>query len=329
MRVLMVGNGAVGQVLGLHLQKAGVELAFYARPESAASLKQALDHEGLPLFQLSHRHSRQPIAHRLDGYQVMTDVEGGRRFKPDQIWFTTPSTVYYSAWFREFVSSIPSKRVVCFAPEGGRSEFIPEGQPADRFIFGGITLIAWQGDLAGGGGRPDAVNFWLPPLLEIPLMGAKDACLEAAEPLQAAGLRAGLKDRGFSKSQASTTAVLTALTAGLELSGWTLAAFRRGPWLKTAARAAREAVLSQLPRDDVITRALLGVTLSPAGLWLISLVLPLLTPFDLEQYLEFHYTKTRDQSLALLALFVADGQLRERPVTNVRLLLEGLADSSG
>ena len=36
MKVLMVGCGAVGQVFGLHLQKAGVELGFYARPGSAA-----------------------------------------------------------------------------------------------------------------------------------------------------------------------------------------------------------------------------------------------------------------------------------------------------
>lgn len=329
MKILMVGNGAVGQVLGLYLQEAGVELAFHARPESAARLERSLSHEGLLLFQLSHRHSRQPIAHRLTRYQVLSDTAACRRFKPDQIWFTTPSTVYYSAWFREIVTSIPSERVVCFAPEGGRRDFIPEGESEDRFVFGGFTLIAWQGDLAGGGGRPEGVNFWRPPLLEIPLMGAKDARLEAAAPLKKAGLRVGVKSRDFYRSQASLTAVMTTLVAGLELSGWSLAAFRRSPWLKTAARGAREAVQSQLAGVGFLTRALLGLLLSAAGVFLISFLLPMLFPFDLERYLAFHYRKIRSQSLALLALFIRDGEQLGRPVKNIQRLLAALEDSRG
>ena len=154
MKVLMVGCGAVGQVFGLHLQKAGVELGFYARPVAADKLKQASNYEGLLLFQLSHFHRRDPIAHRLEKYQVVTDVAGSQRFQPDQIWFATPSPIYYSEWFRDFLLQVPSERVVCFAPEGGRFEFIPEGESEDRFVFGGITFVSWQGNLeSGGGGR--------------------------------------------------------------------------------------------------------------------------------------------------------------------------------
>ena len=114
---------------------------------------------------------RDPIPHRLENYQVVTNVADSQRFKPDQIWFTTPSPVYYSEWFREFLQKVPSERVVCFAPEGGRPEFFPESGGKDRLVFGGITFMAWQGDLEGGGGRPEGVNFWLPPLLGIPLTG--------------------------------------------------------------------------------------------------------------------------------------------------------------
>jgi hypothetical protein len=324
----MVGNGATGQVFGHYLQKAGFELAFYARPGSAAQLKHALSHDGLPLFQLSHFHRRDPLAHRLVDYSVVTDGAGGQRFNPDQIWFTTPSTVYHSAWFRDFVTQVRSKRVVCFAPEGGRPEFIPEGQREDRFVFGGITFIAWQGDLAGGGGRPEGVNYWRPPLLEIPLMGTKDACSEVAQPLKLAGLNVGLKKPGFSKSQAALTAVMTALVAGLELSGWSLRTFRRSPWRRTAARASQELALSQLPEVSIFTKALLRLALSPAALSLLARLLPRLTPFDPEQYLMFHYQKTRDQSLALLDLFIGDGERQGQPVENARTLLAELSNAS-
>ena len=85
--------------------------------------------------------------------------------------------------------------------------------------------------------------------------------------------------------------------------------------------------MSQLPSDGILAKAFLGLLLSPAGVFLISFLLPLLPPFDLEQYLKFHYLKTRDQSLALLVLFIRDGEREGRPVENVRILLECLCES--
>jgi 2-dehydropantoate 2-reductase len=326
MKVLMVGCGAVGQVFGLHLQKAGVELAFYARTGSADKLRQGLENGGLPLYQTSHFRRRNPISQRLKGFQVVTDVAGSQRFNPDQIWFTTPSPVYHSAWFWEFLEEVPSERVVCFAPEGRRSEFAPQSGE-DRMVFGGITFIAWQGDLGGGGGRPDGVNFWLPPLLEIPLMGTKEASSQVAELLKKGGFRPALKKAGFHNSQAAVTALMTAFVAGLELSGWFFKAYRRSPSLKRAAMGSREAVIGQLPRVNVFTRSLLRVLLSPSVFYLATCLLPLLFPFDLEKYLRFHYTKTRVQTLSLLDLFARDGERRGLVVGNIHNLHKGLVDS--
>ncbi len=328
MKVLMVGSGAVGQVFGLFLANSGVELAFYARPGSADGLREALEHGGLPLFQISYLHRRNPIAHRLKAYQVVTDVAESQRFDPDQIWFAVPSPVYYSEWFRMFLREVPSERVVCFAPEGGRPEIVPEGVPEGRLVFGGITFVAWQGDLEGGGGRSEGVNFWLPPGPGIPLMGAEKACLEVKEVLATAGIRSGVKDPGYRSSQAAATALLSTFVAGIELSGWSLGAFRRGPWLRRAARGSREAVSGQLSSAGGLARRLLGIPLSAAGFYLVTLFLPIFFPFDLEKYLKFHYLKTRPQTLALLELFVSDGSGQGLPVQNIRILLQGLLDSA-
>ena len=53
-------------------------------------------------------------------------------------------------------------------------------------------------------------------------------------------------------------------------------------------------------------------------------MLPLLTPFDLERYLKSHYSKTREQTLDLLELFVKDGIKRGLPVDAIQDLLAGL-----
>ncbi len=131
-----------------------------------------------------------------------------------------------------------------------------------------------------------------------------------------------------SHQQASITAVMTAFVAGLELSGWTLAAFRMSPWLQRAARASREAILSQLPKAGIFMRTMLGILISSTVFYLAALFLPFLFPFPIEKYLKFHYLKTRDQTLSLLDVFVGDGKRRGLPVENMRMLLQGLRAST-
>jgi 2-dehydropantoate 2-reductase len=186
--------------------------------------------------------------------------------------------------------------------------------------------MAWQGDLEGGGGRPEGVNFWLPPLLGILLVGNEKACHEVEQLLKKAGFRVtvGKQDAPM---QASVTAVMTAFVAGLELSGWSFGAFRKSAWLKRAGHASREAVLGQLSRAGIFTKMLLGMLCSPTVFFLTTFFLPQLFPFDLEKYLKFHYLKTRDQTLTLLDVFARDGERRGLSVENIRMLLEGLLDS--
>jgi hypothetical protein len=324
MKILIVGCGAVGQVWGLFLQKAGVELGLYDRPATTEKLREALNSGGLPLFQITRSHRRDPIAHKLEHYRVIADAAEARQFAPDQIWFTVPSPVYYTDWFREFLQAVPSQRVVCFIPEGGRPEFIPEGS-GDRLVFGGTAFMAWQGGPEAGGGRAGGVNFWRPPL-GIPLAGSETACREVGRILKQAGFSftAGKAD---SRAQAATTAAMTAYVAGLELSGWSLREFRRSPWLTRAAGACREAVLGQLPGAGAIQSALLGESMLSAAFHLVAMFLPLLTPFELEKYLKFHYTKTREQSVGLLELFIRDGEARNMPVEKIRRLLQALRGS--
>ena len=320
-----MGCGAVGQVFALSLQKAGVELGLYDRPATVGKLKQALERGGLHLFQITRSHRRDPVAHRLEKYQVITDVAESQQFKPVQIWFTTPSMVYYSEWFREFLRKVPSERVVCFVPEGERPEFLPPGD-GDRLVFAGTTFMAWQGDLEGGGGRPEGVNFWLSPL-GIPLVGSENACREVEQVLKRAGFRVTFGGQD-SRMQASVTALMTAFVAGLELSGWSFRLFRKSPWLKRAAGASCEAILSQLPEAGTFKRALLGLPVLSTGFFLATFFLPVLFPFDLEKYLKFHYLKTRDQTLTLLDIFAGDGKRRNLQVENIRMLRQRLLNSA-
>ena len=123
MKVLIVGCGAVGQVYGLALQKAGVTLGLLDQPDTVKKLTQRREQGGLHLFQVSHKHRKDPIPHRLKDYQVIADAVESRHFDPDQIWFTTPSQVYYSDWFHDFLRQIPPfwKMICVFCRQGNLS----------------------------------------------------------------------------------------------------------------------------------------------------------------------------------------------------------------
>jgi len=321
MKVLIVGCGAVGQVYGLALQNAGVTLGFLDQPATVEKLVQKREKGGLLLFQIPNKRHEDPIPHRIKDYQVVTSMEESRQFEPDQIWFTTPSQVYYSDWFRTFLQQVPSKRVVCFVPEGNRPEFLID-QIGDRVIFGGTTFMAWQGDLEGGGGMPDGINFWRSPL-GIPLSGSQDACMEVAKLLKQAGFKVMLEKPG-SHAQVAVTAVMTAFVAGLELAEWSLSKYRKSPWHRVAAGACREAVNGQLKKPGLFTRFLLRSSVLTACFSLTARIMPMLFPFDVEKYLKFHYTKTHKQSLLLLDLFLKDSSKCGIPITNIQKLLEGL-----
>jgi hypothetical protein len=321
MKILIVGCGAVGQVWGFILQGAGVELGLFDKPAVAEKMKEALTHGGLPLFQVTHSRLMDPIERRLDKFQVIADLNEARHFAPDQIWFTVPSPVYYSEWFSNFLKEVPSQRVVCFIPEGGRPEFIPDAA-GERFVFGGTAFMAWQGGPERGGGNPEGINFWLPPL-GIPLAGSKQACREVGMILKKAG-RGYTADKPDSRAQAATTAAMTAFVAGLQLAGWSLGKYRRSPWLARAAGACREMILAELPQAGALTRALLGAPVLSAAFQLVALILPKLVPFELEKYLQFHYTKTWEQSIGLLELFIYDGERRKQTMEKTRALLQAL-----
>lgn len=321
MKILIVGCGAVGQVYGLALQNSGVELGLLDRAANAEKLLHAREQGGLPLFQVTFAHRKNPVLHRLKDYKVFADVPESLRFKPDQIWFTVPSQVYYSDWFRVFLRQAPAARVVCFTPEGRRSEFFEQGS-GDQIVFGGTTFMAWQGSLENGTGTSEGIHFWRPPLA-IPLSGTQDASGEIARVLKRSGFKVALGNSD-SRSQAAMTAVMTAFVAGLELSGWTLRDYHKSPWLRRAAGAGNEAVMGQLARISIIGRALLSIPILSACFTLAAFLLPLLFPFDLQQYLKFHYTKTREQTLKLLEIYMKDSAGRGMPVGDIQMLVSGM-----
>jgi 2-dehydropantoate 2-reductase len=157
-------------------------------------------------------------------------------------------------------------------------------------------------------------------------MGNEAACREIADLLKRGGLRPVVKKPGFGRSQASVSVLFSSFVAGLELSGWSLKSFRRGPWLKHSVHGTREGVYTQLRNPSALTRGFVKAFATLPVFSLATHLMPLLFPFDIEKYLEFHFTKVRDQTLHLLDLYAKDGMKHGRPVEHIQTLRKGLLE---
>jgi 2-dehydropantoate 2-reductase len=95
--------------------------------------------------------------------------------------------------------------------------------------------------------------------------------------------------------------------AALEGAGWELAGMRKGTWAKLAADASAEAraiVAAQVESPPPFGMGLVTASTLKLGSW----AAPKIAPFELEIYLQYHFTKVRDQTERLLARFVEEGR---------------------
>ena len=93
--------------------------------------------------------------------------------------------------------------------------------------------------------------------------------------------------------------------------------------MKIAASSAREAAAIYRKTDFSLSRIVSKVIASPTSFYLVTIFLPLLFPFNMEKYLNFHFTKIREQTLSSMERDIKIGVGRGKRVANLEVLLKG------
>jgi 2-dehydropantoate 2-reductase len=332
-RILLVGAGAVGQAYGYHLRRGGAEVTFLVKEKYRAEAEAGF---------LLHRHRpfRRPKTFYFDDFDVISDPEDAGKNRWDQVWLCIPSTALDGPWLGELCGRIGQATLVSLQPGVEDLERIARVYEPAKIVIGLITLIAYQAPLAGESLRP-GVAYLLPPMAPIPFgplpsspaLGHEPPAspdissyraLRAAEALNRGGCPARV-DLKTPQLAAFGTAAFVPTIAGLEVARWSLARLRKSPALEIATAAAKEAqsVLSlhqatPIPLALSIARRpeLLGTALSLA---------PRLTPFDLETYLEYHFTKVGQQTRQIVDSYIRLGEEHEFGTRALRVLRRLLA----
>lgn len=301
-RALIVGAGAVGQVYGLALRRAGVDVSFFVKPKHAAEAR-----AGFVLHPLNGPAG--PV--RLDGAGVVTTAEEVRATRWDQVWLAVSSTAIEGPWLEEILAATGDATVVCLQPgPEGRARVAPLA--GGRLVTGIIGFIAYQAPLPGETRfREPGIAFWYPPGPS-PFAGPADRVRPVVDALRKGGCPAAVTP---STDAAATfgSALLQVHVAALDSVDWSWDRVRDGDHLALAARAWKEAA--------TVGAALLGVSrpwwaglVGPWGARFTLWLAPKLVPIDLATYLGYHFTKVGDQTRANLDVWIGEGRKRGLPV---------------
>lgn len=308
-RVLLVGAGAVGVSYGFYLQRGGAHVTFMVRPKYADALR-----AGTLVYLPKRRGERAPIA--LSGYDVVTSEAEVAERTFDQVWLCMSSTALRQPWLEPFLAAVdarsPSATIVLLQPGAEDQDHLAARVPRERIVSGLITLVAYQSPLPGEPAHPPGIAIYIPPLTKFPVRGEQSRARDVADLVTRGGWKSKVLGPLADKGGSPAGAVLQSHIVALEGAGWRFAALFRSPLRKLACEAAREGMViiathqgKRAPFARHFVRP-----------WVMGIFLRLARwkmPFDFEVYLEYHFTKVRDQTIEGLANTIALGDRLGRP----------------
>ena len=129
MRVLLVGAGAVGQVYGYYLQKAGWDVSFLVKEKYAMSMR-----KGLTLYPLNRPSPWEP--RNFHGYGTLFEPSEVRKNRWDQVWFCVSSTALDGEWLEPLLAAIGDATLVSLQPGMEDQRRLADRVGADRLVSG-------------------------------------------------------------------------------------------------------------------------------------------------------------------------------------------------
>ena len=164
MRVLLVGAGAVGQVYGYYLQKAGWDVSFLVKEKYAMSMR-----KGLTLYPLNRPSPWEP--RNFHGYGTLFEPSEVRKNRWDQVWFCVSSTALDGEWLEPLLAAIGDATLVSLQPGMEDQRRLADRVGADRLVSGLIGFLSYQAPIAREPvervGMAVYFPLWSPRFLEV------------------------------------------------------------------------------------------------------------------------------------------------------------------
>jgi 2-dehydropantoate 2-reductase len=305
MRVLVVGAGAIGQVIGHHLSVGGSQVSVLLRADGQAS------DEPYRLHRL--RRGRRPLTATWLPRESVRGLDALPDARWDAVLLCVPSDVLRHGWL-----PVLAERV-------GRATIVSTGQdPGDLAILRGVWtgtqvvqatpgLFAYHAPLSNRDQVRSGIAYWLPPGPNVRFSGEAERVRPLITVLSRGPFSASEAAVGSGELRAAMTQPYIAMLSTLD---WSVRGLRQQVALPTLG--AREAATVTAAMYAMAPPGRLGVSATLARVALRAL--PTLVPFDLHRYLRVHFSKLSEQTEQMIDGWIAEGRERSLPVAGLEAL---------
>ncbi|MCO4760662.1 MAG: ketopantoate reductase [Myxococcales bacterium] len=316
MKVLIVGAGAVGQAYGYHLQRGGAEVGFFIREKYRDELA-----GGVVVYPLNRKTAWEPEP--FANYSLHSDWQTVSETQWDQVWLAVPSTAIRMGWLGDMMAAVGDATIVSLQPGLDDQDVLLAHVPAERLVQGVITLQSFHAPLPGDADVEPGIAWWFPPLSPLPLGGPAAAVTSVAAVLKKGGCPASPKP-GKQVTAVGASALMMPIIGALETANWSFRTLRTTGALAMGCDAARQCAAIVAKAQNKRKPLIVGL-IRP---WLLGVVLrvaPRFTPFDLEKFLAYHFTKVGPQTRLMLDTYIDRGHAMKMPTDGVKRLKMGLS----
>lgn len=299
MKALIVGAGSVGQIYGYALQQGGAEVSVYVRPKYIEESR-----KGFALYPLNRGRSPAPV--RFTPNSVLSNPAEVAAAHWDVVMLCVPTTGVSDPGFGALLDATGDATIVSLIPGPDAAAFVAQHIPASRTASGLIPLISYPTPMPGESRPEPGTAYWVPPFSHTPLTGPLDRTEIVARTLRAGKLPAKAKpETGAISGIGFPDALLLILVQSLKHSGWKFRGLYQN--FATFRDARREAALIVERKTGTKRPAWLEWIGVPA-LKLVAFASRVIVPFDMEIYLQVHFTKVGEQMRLGLEKYIGEAE---------------------
>jgi 2-dehydropantoate 2-reductase len=317
-KVLLVGAGAVGQVYGYYLSRAGADITFLTKEKYAVAARDGFRLYRIPGFRLSGKGElRAPIP--FDSFQVITRIEEVAAGQWDQVYLCMSTPALRSGWFPEFAGALNPETTLVLLPDGLEvREYVALHFPAERLVSGNVGFSSYSAPLPGEtASAGPGTAYWL----AAPAFSGPNGRADAVVALLRRGDFPAQCVPDVRAMAAVGESIAGMVVAALPIASWSFSSLARDHALLRATCAAARQTLAVSERMLHARVGAARLFLRPFLLrWALRIV-PFLAPYLIEPFFRFHFTKVGDQIILTLETYARLARQLGLPADAIERLL--------
>ena len=315
MNVLIVGAGSIGQLYGHMLQRGGATVGVYVKPKYVNDAEQG--------YRLYNRKKGLDSPEHFAPEAVHTAPEGLQDADYDAAVLCIPSTALRGPWLSELTEALGDAAIVSLTPGLEDRDYIAQFVEEERLATGLITAVSYPAPLPGETTDAPGTAYWLPPLTPAMFDGPDEHLRPLMKSLKSGGMSTRQVDN-LARLSAFGSGVLMPLVASLESVDWSMDTFKRSndhrELFDNACDEISTVIEDHLGAKPPLPIRFIGKTTIKGAL----MMAPIAAPFDLETYLQVHFTKVGEQTRQFLETYIELRGERDWDSPALRQLLESI-----